>query len=122
MSKKKEEEPEKIYYRIGEVAEMTGLQAYILRYWESEFRILTPIKNRASQRLYRKKDVEIIKKIKELLYEKGFTIAGARRQLAALEKEQEEELVEENKKLKKSLNKLEQELKNILTLVDTDDR
>jgi DNA-binding transcriptional MerR regulator len=122
MKNKQENVPDKIYYRIGEVAEITGLQPYILRYWESEFRALSPIKNNAGQRLYKKRDIEILEKIKELLYEKGFTIAGARRQLAALEKEKEEVLARENEVIKNQLSKIEQELKNILTLMDTDDR
>jgi len=122
MENKKEKIPEKIYYRIGEVAELTELQPYILRYWESEFRVLSPIKNTAGQRLYKKKDIEILLKIKELLYEKGFTIAGARRQLAAFEKEKEKALAQENEILKKQVVKLQKELKNVLTLMDANDR
>ena len=122
MKNNNEKVPEKIYYRIGEVAEITELQPYILRYWESEFRALSPIKNSAGQRLYKKRDIEILEKIKELLYEKGFTIAGARRQLAALEKEKEQALLQENEVLKDQVTQIEQELKNILTLMDTDDR
>ena len=72
---------EKIYYRIGEVAELTGIKPYVLRYWESEFRWMAPQKSRSKQRLYRKKDIEMVLLIKKLLYEERYTIAGARRWL-----------------------------------------
>jgi DNA-binding transcriptional MerR regulator len=77
-------DPEKIYYRIGEVSRITGVQPYVLRYWESEFRWMAPAKSRTRQRLYRKRDIEIIQLIKRLLYEERFTIAGARKQLREL--------------------------------------
>lgn len=72
----------KLYYSIGEVCQLTGLKSYVLRYWETEFRELNPPKNRAGNRTYRKKDIDTISKIKELLYDKKFTIEGARNQLA----------------------------------------
>ncbi|MGH7412050.1 MAG: MerR family transcriptional regulator [Candidatus Methylomirabilis sp.] len=75
--------PDKLYLKIGEVAELTGIQPYILRYWESEFGTLRPTKSRSGQRLYRRKHVLAILRIKELLYRQRFTIAGARRRLAA---------------------------------------
>jgi DNA-binding transcriptional MerR regulator len=75
---------EKIYYRIGEVSRITGVQPYVLRYWESEFRWMAPAKSRTRQRLYRKRDIEIILLIKKLLYEERFTIAGARKRLREL--------------------------------------
>jgi DNA-binding transcriptional MerR regulator len=74
----------KRYYRIGEVARITGVKPYVLRYWESEFRWMAPAKSRSLQRLYRKRDIEIIQLIKRLLYEERFTIAGARRKLQEL--------------------------------------
>ena len=77
--------PDKLYLKIGEVAELTGIQPYILRYWESEFSTLKPTKSRSGQRLYRRKDVLAVLHIKELLYRQRFTIAGARRRLAAEE-------------------------------------
>jgi DNA-binding transcriptional MerR regulator len=80
-SRKREPIPDKLYFRIGEVARLTRIQPYILRYWESEFPPLQPKKSGTGQRLYRKRDIEIILKIKELLYDKRYTIAGARRQL-----------------------------------------
>jgi DNA-binding transcriptional MerR regulator len=74
--------PEKLFFKIGEVCELAGVQAHVLRYWESEFPMLVPQKNRAGQRVYRKRDVEIALRIKELLYEDQYTIAGARKRLA----------------------------------------
>src|SRR5256885_8729101 len=74
--------PEKLFFKIGEVCELAGVQAHVLRYWESEFSMLAPQKNRAGQRVYRKRDVEIALRIKELLYEDQYTIAGAKKRLA----------------------------------------
>jgi DNA-binding transcriptional MerR regulator len=72
---------DKLYFKIGEVAQIVGVPAYVLRYWETEFKILKPQKSRAQQRVYRRRDVETLLKIKHLLYAKKFTIAGARQQL-----------------------------------------
>jgi DNA-binding transcriptional MerR regulator len=74
--------PEKLFFKIGEVCELAGVQAHVLRYWETEFTMLAPQKNRAGQRVYRKRDVEIALRIKELLYEDQYTIAGAKKRLA----------------------------------------
>lgn len=73
--------PEKLYFRIGEVARLCRLPAYVLRFWETEFPQLKPIKSNTGQRMYRHKDVESVLRIKKLLYEEGFTIVGARQQL-----------------------------------------
>jgi DNA-binding transcriptional MerR regulator len=73
--------PDKLYFRIGEVATLCHLPAYVLRFWESEFPQLKPVKSSTGQRMYRKRDVESVVRIKQLLYEQGFTIAGARQQL-----------------------------------------
>jgi DNA-binding transcriptional MerR regulator len=73
--------PDKLYFRIGEVAELCRLPAYVLRFWETEFPQLKPVKSSTDQRMYRKRDVESVVRIKKLLYEDGFTIAGARLQL-----------------------------------------
>jgi DNA-binding transcriptional MerR regulator len=75
--------PEKLFFKIGEVCEITGVQAHVLRYWESEFPMLAPQKNRAGQRTYRKRDVEMVLRIKELLYEDQYTIAGAKKKLTS---------------------------------------
>ena len=73
--------PDKLFFRIGEVAALTGLAAYVLRYWESEFKLLRPQKNEAGQRIFRRRDVELILQIKHLLYEERLTLEGARKRL-----------------------------------------
>jgi DNA-binding transcriptional MerR regulator len=73
--------PEKIFFKIGEVCDLVGVQAHVLRYWETEFPMLSPQKNRSGQRSYRRRDVEIALNIKELLYEDLYTIAGAKKKL-----------------------------------------
>ena len=73
--------PDKLFFRIGEVSTMLGLEPYVLRYWESEFPSLSPKKSGTGHRLYRRKDVELLLRIKHLLYEKRFTIDGARQYL-----------------------------------------
>ncbi|MGH9845865.1 MAG: MerR family transcriptional regulator, partial [Blastocatellia bacterium] len=75
--------PDKLFFKIGEVCDIVGVQAHVLRYWETEFPMLQPQKNRSGQRTYRRKDVEMALRIKELLYEEGFTIAGAKRRLSS---------------------------------------
>jgi len=75
--------PDKLYFRIGEVAKLCKLPAYVLRFWETEFPQLKPVKSSTGQRMYRQRDVESVLRIKRLLYEEGFTIAGARQQLRA---------------------------------------
>lgn len=75
--------PEKLFFKIGEVCDLTGVQAHVLRYWESEFPMLAPQKNRAGQRTYRKRDVEMVLRIKDLLYDDQYTIAGAKKKLSS---------------------------------------
>src|SRR5712692_1291243 len=74
--------PEKLHFRIGEVSELTHTKPYVLRYWETEFPTLKPVKSRSGHRLYRHQDVETVFRIKRLLYQERFTIDGARQQLA----------------------------------------
>jgi len=73
--------PEKNLFRIGEVSRLTATKPFVLRFWESEFPMLQPVKSPKGQRLYRKQDIETVLEIKRLLYDEGFTIAGARRHL-----------------------------------------
>jgi len=73
--------PEKLFFRIGEVCDLIKVQPHVLRYWETEFPMLAPQKNRAGQRVYRRKDVEMVFRIRDLLYEEKFTIAGAKKKL-----------------------------------------
>ena len=96
--------PERVFYRIREVCEFTGLKPHILRYWEQEFRDIRPVKSSKGQRLYRKKDLDAILVIKKLLYEKRFTIDGAKKYLhtqKSLVDEIKEDLIEIVKMLEK---------------------
>jgi len=93
MEKRKEFSiPDKLYYKIGEVSEITGVEPYVLRYWESEFRIVTPARTNSKHRLYRRRDLELILEIKKLLYEEKFTIAGAKKKLQKMKAWREEQL------------------------------
>jgi DNA-binding transcriptional MerR regulator len=74
--------PDKVYFRIGEVSKILGVEPYVVRYWESEFKAVKPVRTRSDQRLYRRRDVEMLLKIRQLLYVDHFTIAGAKRRLA----------------------------------------
>jgi DNA-binding transcriptional MerR regulator len=73
--------PKKLYYKIREACEIVGVEAHVLRFWESEFAALSPPKSKTGQRIYRPKDIELLLRIRKLLYEDGFTIAGARKKL-----------------------------------------
>jgi DNA-binding transcriptional MerR regulator len=80
--------PDKLFFKIGEVSRLTDVKAHVLRYWESEFPMLNPPKNRADQRVYRKKDIEMVLAIKKLLYEESYTISGARKKLREMRSEE----------------------------------
>ena len=80
--------PNKLFFKIGEVCELTETQPYVLRYWESEFPALAPAKNNSGQRIYRRRDIETVLRIKALLYQEGFTIAGAKKKLEQEVKEE----------------------------------
>jgi DNA-binding transcriptional MerR regulator len=86
------EAAEKLYYRIGEVEALTGVPAYVLRYWESEFKLLRPKKNAAGQRLYRHRDLDLVKRIKTLLYDERLTLEGAKKRLLAESRKGPEQL------------------------------
>lgn len=89
LEKREEEYPatqNRLYYRIGEVSRITGIKPHVLRYWESEFKAIKPHKGGSLQRLYRKKDLDLIFKIKQLLYEEGFTISGAKKKIREFER------------------------------------
>jgi len=89
------QQPVKLYFRIGEVASIVGVEPHVLRYWESEFRTIRPQKSRSGQRVYSRRDVDRLLRVKELLYDEGFTIAGARKKLRDNSRpaaEQEEQL------------------------------
>ena len=105
------ENNEKLFYRIGEVSKLSGIKAYVLRYWETEFKQIRPQKSRSGQRIYRHNDLETIIEIKKLLYDKGYTIAGARKALGkfkpgkhqANEKEQLKQAISGLKTIKQML-------------------
>jgi DNA-binding transcriptional MerR regulator len=84
MSSSQPQIPDKLYFRIGEVAEIIGVEPYVLRYWESEFPNIAPSKSRSKQRLYRRQDVETIMTIRDLLYKQRYTISGARKRIKDL--------------------------------------
>ena len=103
--------PNKLFFKIGEVCELLEVEPYVLRFWETEFPNLAPQKSKAGHRVYRRKDVERIIRVKELLYERGFTIAGARKQLSL-----EKALTGPDKA--QVLARIQQELRDILTLLE----
>jgi DNA-binding transcriptional MerR regulator len=92
------QKPSKLFYRIGEVSRITGLEPYVLRYWETEFPQIKPDKGSSKQRLYKKKDLDTILEIKHLLYKEGFTISGARKKLNGRGERDVESIVETAKK------------------------
>ena len=109
----------KLYYSIGEVSKITELKQYVLRYWETEFKQLNPNKNKAGNRTYRQKDIDIILEIKNLLYKEKFTIEGARKMLSLPSKEVKVVTKTEKKIItsgvnKKTLEKIRNDLKSIL--------
>lgn len=110
--------PEKLYFRIGEVARLCRLPAYVLRFWETEFPQLKPIKSSTGQRMYRRKDVEHVLKIKKLLYEEGFTIAGARQHLRSeLKGDRKQSPLPFPGEARPELQHVRQGLREILTLL-----
>ena len=115
---------DRLYYRIGEVSRITGIKPHVLRYWESEFRVIKPHKGGSFQRLYRRKDLDLILKIKELLYEEGFTISGAKKKIKDLERTENNRvklrLVEKrsNGKDRELLLTIQEELRGIRRLLE----
>jgi DNA-binding transcriptional MerR regulator len=111
LKRREDENPiayDRLYYRIGEVSRITGLKPHVLRYWESEFKVIKPHKGGSLQRLYRRKDLDLIVKIKKLLYEEGFTIAGAKKKIRDLERLENRQM--KLKLVEKELNGKDHEL------------
>ena len=109
----------KEYYSIGEVCEITGLKPHVLRYWETQFRGLAPVKNRAGNRAYRKKEIEMVQLIKELLYERKYTIEGARQKLVELRRGGEQLSVElEEARVKDTMETLAADLAQLVSYID----
>ena len=111
--------PEKIYFKIGEVSEIVGVEPYVLRYWETEFDLLRPSKAPSKHRLYKKRDVELLLDINRLLYSEGFTIEGARRKLKETKKEDKDQLKLPlaEQKYKTALVKLKKDLESLRKLL-----
>jgi DNA-binding transcriptional MerR regulator len=107
--------PDKIYFKIGEVSEIVGVEPYVLRYWETEFELLRPSKAPSRHRLYKKRDVELLLEIKRLLYSDGFTIEGARKKLKETKKEEKEQLKLPlaDQKYKNALAKIRKDLQSL---------
>jgi DNA-binding transcriptional MerR regulator len=122
--------PNKLFFKIGEVCEITDTQPYVLRYWESEFPALAPAKNSSGQRIYRRRDIETVLRIKQLLYEEGFTIAGAKKRLEAelagrVETPQPataNSAAGGDERGRSALQQVREQLREILTLLDRNDR
>ena len=110
--------PDKLFFKIGEVAETAGVEKHVLRFWEQEFSILKPEKNRSGQRLYQKKDVELVLRIKGLLYNEKYTLAGARKKLLERDKPVQKGLNFNPEELKKLKEKIKKDLGAILKLLD----
>ncbi len=106
--------PDKLYFAISEVAEICGVKPYVLRYWESEFKLLRPSKNPSGQRMYQRKDIDMVFKIKKYLYEEGFTISGAKKKLKEDRKAAQGEGTGASKEM---LTKIKGELSDILKSV-----
>lgn len=107
----KKELPDKLYFKVGEVSDILEVPAYVLRFWETAFKRISPKRTSSGQRLYRKSDIELILKIKHLLYEKKFTIEGAKRQLKS-------ETADRKRKVEKiTLDEIRSELENIRDLI-----
>ncbi|HEY7221134.1 MAG TPA: MerR family transcriptional regulator [Candidatus Binatia bacterium] len=111
--------PEKIYFKIGEVSEIVGVEPYVLRYWETEFDLLKPSKAPSKHRLYKKRDVELLLEIKRLLYADGFTIEGARKKLKEARKEEKDQLKLplSEQKYRNALVKLKKDLESLRRLL-----
>jgi DNA-binding transcriptional MerR regulator len=111
--------PDKLYFRIGEVATLCCLPAYVLRFWESEFPQLKPVKSSTGQRMYRRRDVENVVRIKQLLYEQGFTIVGARQQLRSeIKGDKAQAAIPFPAQTSPDLQRIRQGLREILTLLN----
>ena len=114
--------PDKLYFKIGEVSEIIGVEPYVLRYWETEFSALKPSKSRSQQRMYRKRDVELLIEIKRLLYDEMYTIAGAKKQLSKSgEKSHSSQMALKLPEPRDSetLRKVEKELHDLMKAIET---
>ena len=109
--------PEKTYYRIGEVAKHTGIKPYVLRFWETEFKMMMPPKSRSRQRMYRRRDIATILTIKELLYKERFTIEGARKRLVEIMRGGRSDAVGQGSGTSRELSRISSELGELRELL-----
>jgi DNA-binding transcriptional MerR regulator len=114
-------EPIQEFFSIGEVCELTGLKAHVLRYWESQFRFLNPAKNRSGNRVYQRKEIELILLVKHLLYTEKYTIDGARQKLNEHRKAGELRRVSHSALGVETLESIEQDLKDVLRLLESEE-
>lgn len=111
--------PDKLFYKIGEVAEIAGLEQHVLRYWEDEFDRLKPNKNKSGQRLYQRKDIDLVLEIKRLLYTEKFTVAGARKKLKERKKKGSQlHFAFDREKFLEWKNQVKGDLESILKILD----
>ena len=111
--------PDKLFFKIGEVAELTGIEQHVLRYWEEEIESLKPKKNKSGQRLYQKRDVELIFEIKQLLYAEKFTVAGARKKLKQNKKKETQlAMAFDREDFVEWKEEIRQDLESILNILD----
>ena len=113
---------DKLYFKIGEVADIVGVATHVLRYWETEFKAIRPQKSRSQQRVYRRRDVETLLKIKHLLYEQKFTIAGARQKMDASRAEVTTATPSRAYRARQSLGRVREQLSALRQLVEDDDQ
>ncbi len=109
--------PDKTYYRIGEVARYTGIKPYVLRFWETEFKMMMPPKSRSRQRMYRRRDIETILTIKELLYRERFTIEGARKRLVEIMRGRRADALGQGSGTSRELSRIKSELSELRELL-----
>ena len=107
--------PDKEYFRIGEVSEIVGVEPYVIRYWETEFKSVKPVRTRSSQRLYRRSDVQELLTIRNLLYLQRFTIDGAKKQLSKMRRENDPESKGNDKEKLLLIKRELQEIRNIIS-------
>ncbi len=116
---KRPEIPDKLFFKIGEVAELAGVEQHVLRYWEDEIESLKPKKNKSGQRLYQRKDVELVFEIKQLLYAEKFTVAGAKKQLKQHKKKETQlDIAFDREGFMDWKNDLKQDLESIIKTLD----
>ncbi len=108
---------DKLYYSISEVAQITGVKPYVLRFWEKEFSVLRPKKNKAGNRSYQQKDIDLINQIKHLLYEEGYTIEGAKSKLKNLRHNDLGPVVAEKMQLQNLLAEIRKEISALLEIL-----